>query len=287
MIPGDAALGNQGMPVCYSSAMAAANRPGVEGVEEVEGVNHLYEVKPGQFVAARDQLARQLKASGDREAATAVKALRRPTVVAWAVNQVVRSQPEALDELEEATSVVQRAQEAAVGGDPDGPGELREAARRRRELLSTLARAATDLAGPAHQDQVTATIDAGTLDPDAAPHFRRGRLTTELSAPAGFGPDATSGPVWTTAVPPPRPPPPPSSPLVDLDRLRDEVARAEEAVILAAEEVERADDVLARAQSGLESARAELDGALRRRDRARAALGEAGRTDAAGRGPGG
>ena len=271
-------MGNRGMAVCYSSAMTAENRPGVESVEEVEGVDHLYEVKPGKFVAARDQLAKQLQASGDREAAAAVKALRRPTVVAWAVNQVVRSHAEALGELEEATSAVQRAQEAAVGGDPDGPGELREAARRRRELLSTLAHVATDLAGPAHQDQVTATIDAGTLDPDAAPLFRRGRLTTELSAPAGFGLDAISGPV---------PPLPPLSPLVDFDRLRDEVARAEEAVVLAAEEVERADDALAQARSGLESARADLDGAVLHRDRARKALAEAGRTDAGERGPGG
>ncbi|MDP8988077.1 MAG: hypothetical protein M3N11_06985, partial [Actinomycetota bacterium] len=66
------------------------------GTEEadVDGLDQLYELEPRHFVAARDRLVRELRAAGERQAAAAVKGLRRPTVVAWALNQVARAHPE-------------------------------------------------------------------------------------------------------------------------------------------------------------------------------------------------
>ncbi|MBA3302292.1 MAG: hypothetical protein H0U26_00295, partial [Acidimicrobiia bacterium] len=40
----------------------------------------LYELAPEEFVAAREALAKELVAEGDRAAAKEVRALRRPTV---------------------------------------------------------------------------------------------------------------------------------------------------------------------------------------------------------------
>lgn len=40
--------------------------------------DELYELDPAEFVAARNALATQLRAAGDREAAKVVAALRRP-----------------------------------------------------------------------------------------------------------------------------------------------------------------------------------------------------------------
>jgi hypothetical protein len=42
----------------------------------------LYRLPLGEFVAARDQLARQLRAAGDRDAARQVARLRRPSISA-------------------------------------------------------------------------------------------------------------------------------------------------------------------------------------------------------------
>ena len=51
-----------------------------------ERVDALYELPAGEFIAARDRLAKELKAEGQVRAANEVKGLRKPTVVAAAPN---------------------------------------------------------------------------------------------------------------------------------------------------------------------------------------------------------
>ena len=53
-------------------------------------IDRLYGVPLDEFVAERDQLAKRLNKEGDREAGARIKALRKPTVGAWALNQAVR-----------------------------------------------------------------------------------------------------------------------------------------------------------------------------------------------------
>ncbi len=251
-----------------------------DAVPDVDGVDLLYRGEPDAFVAARDRLAKELRAGGDREAAAAVRKLRRPTVVAWAVNQVVRTHREEVEELMEATADVQRAQAAALGGEDPGhaSGSLREAAHRRRRAVATLARVAADLVGAAHADQAAATVDAASLDPDATALFLRGRLSRELPPPAGFGigtePAAEIDTPAGSAVPADEAPPP-ATPQVDLGPLRREVERAEAVVAIAAEDLERAEEGLARATARVETARRKLELAVADQDRARAVLGDA------------
>ncbi|HXS45756.1 MAG TPA: hypothetical protein VN751_14105, partial [Solirubrobacteraceae bacterium] len=64
-----------------------------------DAVDRLYGLAPGEFVPERDALAKALRADGRRDEAAAVKALAKPTVAAWAVNQAVRSQPRRAREL--------------------------------------------------------------------------------------------------------------------------------------------------------------------------------------------
>src|SRR5947208_10683617 len=100
----------------------------------------LFELDPKDFVAARDQLVRELKASGDKEGAAAVKALKRPTVALWALNQVARQQPDAVDALVAAAADARAAQAAVLdGGKPD---DLRDALTRRRAAAADVSRAA-------------------------------------------------------------------------------------------------------------------------------------------------
>jgi hypothetical protein len=100
----------------------------------------LFAVAPDEFVAARDQLARELRAAGDKDEATAVKRLRRPSVPVWALNQVVAVDPQAIQELLAASEDARTAQNDVLeGADAD---VLRVALARRRNAIGAVARSA-------------------------------------------------------------------------------------------------------------------------------------------------
>ena len=107
----------------------------------------LYALPPGEFTRARDERMKLLRADGEREAATAVKALRKPTVAAWALNQLSRSRRKELEALLSAGEGLRAAQEELLaGGDRAG---FQEAAARERDLVAKLAAEATALASEA------------------------------------------------------------------------------------------------------------------------------------------
>jgi hypothetical protein len=153
--------------------------------DEVEG---LYALAPGEFVAARDGLAKRLQQAGDKDRAKAVKALRRPTVAAWAVNQLARRHRQELGELLDLGERLRRAQAQALGG--RGAGTLKELLAERRAAVERVARlAVAELgdSGGAQRDAIVATLEAALADPDDAEAVRAGRLSKELLAPSGFG----------------------------------------------------------------------------------------------------
>ena len=109
---------------------------------EPHGIDELAAVPPESFVEARNALAKQLKSSGDSEAAAAVKALRKPTVAEWIAATVTRERADAVDELRNALRAVAAAQEAALSTrDRDG---LRAATAQRHAALETVERAIDD-----------------------------------------------------------------------------------------------------------------------------------------------
>jgi hypothetical protein len=75
----------------------------------VASVHDLFAVDPAEFVAARDELVRQLKSDGQREEAAAMKALRRPPVPIWALNRVARDSGDAIDALLAAAAAAREA----------------------------------------------------------------------------------------------------------------------------------------------------------------------------------
>src|SRR5256714_4706448 len=74
----------------------------------------LADVPPEEFVAARDALAKRLKADGKATEAAEVKKLRKPTVTRWVADQVRRHHAEVVDTLRTALSNVAAAQETAI-----------------------------------------------------------------------------------------------------------------------------------------------------------------------------
>jgi hypothetical protein len=143
---------------------------------------HLYGLDLEEFVPARDALAKELRAGGDRDGAAAVKKLAKPTRAAWAVNRLVRDRPDEIAALVEAGAALAGAQEQLLdGADAD---VLRSAAVAARALVDALA-AEAPVDGAA-RDKVRATLHAATVDPEVRAEVAAGRVVKERSA-AGFG----------------------------------------------------------------------------------------------------
>jgi hypothetical protein len=149
-------------------------------------VDELYALALERFVPERDLLARQLRADGRREDAARVAALAKPSIVAWAVNQVIRAQPAAAATLWAAGDAVLETQAQVVAGTARGP-ELRAAIDAERQALAPLVDAARGLmtgSGRFLAEQniqpVGETLHAAAIDPTARPAVAEGRLTRPL-----------------------------------------------------------------------------------------------------------
>src|ERR1700734_3394515 len=81
--------------------------------------DELYGLPLDRFVPERAALAKQLRAAGDRAGAAEVAALRKPPGAAWAVNQLVRTQPRAIKELFAAGDALIETQEQLLAGNGD------------------------------------------------------------------------------------------------------------------------------------------------------------------------
>lgn len=139
--------------------------------------DELYARPPAEFVARRDELAGQARASGDRGLAARIKALRRPTVGAWYLNSAARARLAGLDDL------IQLGQELRDAQSRGDFAALRELAARRGPLMNAVLRELVGhLAGigvtatPAGLDEARGTLSSALADPDIAEELSRGRL---------------------------------------------------------------------------------------------------------------
>ena len=157
---------------------------------EVPGdVDALFQVPLAEFTASRNALAARLKKSGRTELADQVKALPKPSVPAWTVNQIYWRKRDAFDRLIATGERFRKAQASQLAGksaDIRGPLEARRAA---LSELAKIAAATLKQAGstptPDTMRRITTTLEAlstyGSL-PEAPP---AGRLTDDVEPP-GF-----------------------------------------------------------------------------------------------------
>jgi len=149
--------------------------------DEVDG---LYELPLEEFTAARNELAKRL---GD----ASIKQLKKPTVAAWAVNQLSRRREVDVRRLLRAGEQLEEAQKRAVeGGDQRAFERAREA---ERDALRRLRSQAADVLGAgghpatdATLERVTRTLHAGSATEQGRALLREGNLSEELE-PQGFG----------------------------------------------------------------------------------------------------
>ena len=149
-------------------------------------VDDLYGLPLDRFVPERTALARELRNAGERERAGEVAALKKPSVAAWAVNQLVRTQRRAVAELLEAGDALRSAQDDVLAGHGDARS-LRAAVERERLAVQKLADAARGLLSSDGQElsetmveRVSDTLHAAALDDDACEQVSAGRLEREL-----------------------------------------------------------------------------------------------------------
>jgi hypothetical protein len=163
---------------------------------DVEAIaEQLYQEDPSSFVAQRDARVSAARHEGDRPTADAIKAFKRPSPPAWAVNLLARAHPDQMEALGDLGLRLRRAQDSLSGD------ELRALSRERHKFIVGLARQAQSLAsGQGHPlstaagRQVEDTLNAALADPDAALAVASGRLVRSLEH-AGLGPVDLSGAV--------------------------------------------------------------------------------------------
>jgi hypothetical protein len=209
-------------------------------------LDELYRLPLSEFTAARNELAKRLKADGKAEEAEEVKALRKPTVPVWLVNQLAGERELDVQRLRKAGEAVAKGQaQATAGRSSDAFMEARQEEQRALSRLSDAARelAAREKLGAGSAERAIETLRAASLTEEGRELLKRGRLTEELEPP-GF--EALAGIVG--AAPPKRA----AAPKEDkrealkaarerLKELRAEEREADAAVRAAEREAERAE----------------------------------------------
>ena len=159
--------------------------------------DELYALPPDEFTAARDTAAKAARDDGDRELADTVKKFRRPSIGAWLVNTVART--DQLEELLDLGAALREAQRTLDGA------ELRAMSRQRHQVVRGLSELARQLTGKtpadAAQREFEATLEAALADDAAAEAVRTGRLMRALTS-TGLEPvDLTDAVAAPEAVP--------------------------------------------------------------------------------------
>jgi hypothetical protein len=164
--------------------------------ETLEEADRLFALPLDEFTAARNELARRLKKDGDAETAEQVRALAKPSVAAWAVNQLARKEPEAVRSLLNLASRLRNAQERSLKGER-AADELRAAQAEERDVIRTLTQRAGDILREAERpasgttlERVSSLLRAAAVAEPGRTSLREGRLTGDVEV-SGF--DAFAG----------------------------------------------------------------------------------------------
>lgn len=234
-------------------------------------VDRLYTLPLDEFTSARNDLAQRLKRAGQKDAAADVQGLRKPTVPAWAVNQIAREHGKDVGKLIEASDDLRAAQEQALGGGDSH--QLRAAASAEREALRTLTDYAQQLLGgdapAATLERVASTLRAAALDPQARELLASGRLSEELQS-AGFG--AFEGMTVPAQPRARRRKTAPARPSAAERRRQERLAKLRERMAKLRQDAVEAEREAKRAQAAADKARTRFERAAAAADKARADL---------------
>lgn len=143
----------------------------------------LYALPLDEFTRARNELAKRLKDPSIRE-------LKKPSVSAWAANQLARKREVDVRRLLRAGERLEQAQRGIVGGGDQGAfaeaqKEERDAVRRLRGEAAQILQEAGHPASDATLERLAGTLHAAAATEEGRTALRSGRLTEDLE-PLGF-----------------------------------------------------------------------------------------------------
>ena len=159
------------------------------GKGDEEDIDALFQLSPPEFVSARNALAAELKKAGRDDVAGRVKALAKPSISAWTVNQLYWKHRAAFEKLLATGERFRQAQAAKLAG---RNADIHRLLNERREELSAMARLAVEIlqhsSGSAPSGvtrRITATLEALSAYGTLAGAPRAGRLVEDVDPP-GF-----------------------------------------------------------------------------------------------------
>jgi len=153
-----------------------------------DDIDALFRLPLAEFTSERNTLAARLKKEGRRNDADRVKLLAKPSVSAWAVNQLYWDHREAFDQLMASGRRLRPAQKLRLAGKVTS---MRDSLDARREALVNLSDLATELLRDAGSNpsldtlrRVTTTLEALSAHALHADGPTPGRLTQDLDPPS-------------------------------------------------------------------------------------------------------
>ena len=172
-------------------------------MDDLPDLDSLFRLPLAEFTAARNALATQLTKSGQKEAAARVRALSKPPVSAWVVNQLYWRERSWFDRLIASGALLRQAQASGFAGQV---ANLHEPLKAQRDALNELSRRAVVFLSQEGHGSNPDVLRRVTLDleglaaceplPDGP---QPGRLTSDVDAPgfealAALVPKAAGGP---------------------------------------------------------------------------------------------
>jgi hypothetical protein len=288
MVEGGKAEGGKG-------ASRGEGARGASHAHWAEAEDGLYQIPLADFTAARNALVTRLKKGGRTDEAGRIKGLVKPSIPAWAVNQLFwyhRPQFDALLAIGDRFRKAQAAQLQGRSADVRGPLE------ERREALSALARlAAAVLTGAGHSPtpetmrRITSTLEALSVYGSGPEAPQAGRLIDEVEPPGfetlaalvprvGGDDEAASGPSRVLAFRQQQKRAPKSAPAkaeqqkLELKAAQAAVQEAERSLRAARAGAERAEAALTKVAARAKEAEREKAEAEKRLEKAAAAADE-------------
>lgn len=238
-------------------------------------VDALFTLPLAEFTGARNELATRLKKAGHSDEANRVKALAKPSISAWAVNQLYWRHRQAFDQLISTGQRFRKAQNAGKVAD------IHEALAARREALAHLSNLAMTFLrdvgqnpSPDTERRITTTLEALSVYASLPGGPSSGRLTQDVDPP-GF--DSLASLMSGTAMPkltlvPPRAPAAmkPTEASVKIERKKGSAVETRRVEAARQKRIAAAKVSLQRARHSLSEAQAREQRALKAQQKAEA-----------------
>lgn len=160
-----------------------------------KALDEIYAGPPAEFVRERNELAMELRASGDEDDAERIKALRKPSRAAAVLNRLALDEPKSVKAYLGLAEKLRRATSGKVD-----VKRMRGLAREEGEMLEELVAAAAkigDGASASTLDRVRETLQAAQVDAELRDRVLAGRVEREERAASVGLENLASPPVAT------------------------------------------------------------------------------------------